>query len=740
MEGAAVVEDHSGSNGDRQEEAAVQVRGLEKRYGKERAVGGVDLDVPRGQILGLVGPDGAGKSSLLRCVAGVLRHDGGQIRVMGTTIDSDRSAEAVKSRLGWMPQGLGNNLYRELSVEENIDYFANLRSLPRDELKPRKQRLLEVTRLTSVIHRTVKNLSGGMKQKLALICILIHYPELLVLDEPTTGVDPLSRRDFWSILTQLVAERSMTTLVSTAYMDEASYFARLALMVDGTILRHGNREDVISEVRETKVGVRTGEQLAALNRLKKQFSHVQIMGSEVHVLAPGDDTADARRQVEKTLEGMDVQQTRTLPTDLEDAMVTLMCGRSKRGDAEQDGEQDGPQDERNNHWAARLLRTVFPQRPTEPEAATDLAELIGEKERPKGQVDEEVAVEANGLIRQFGDFRAVDDVTFTIAPGQIFGLLGPNGAGKTTVIKMLTGLVPPSGGTGRVAGADIHGVPLHVKQRIGYMAQTFSLYPDLSVLENVALYASVYRVPRRELRQRCRWVLQLARLTGMANKRTNDVPMGARQRMALGCALVHRPQVVFLDEPTSGVDPVGRRQFWEILVRLARQWQVAILVTTHFMSEAEHCDHLGLMHNGALIAMGTPEQLRKDVVNEAGTPLLVETDEPLHALDIVREAGFDDVVLQGRNVRLLSRDQQHDEKRIRQALDEAGIRVTGTGQGEVTVQDVFVHHVSTIREITDAPSAPSPCPLPRWAREHRTVISRTVLTESNNDATTDDPE
>jgi ABC-type multidrug transport system ATPase subunit len=692
VEGAAVVEDPSGSRGHEQQEAVVQVRGLEKWYGKECAVGGVDLDVPRGQILGLVGPDGAGKSSLLRCVAGVLRHDGGHIRVMGNTIDSDRSAEAVKSRLGWMPQGLGNNLYRELSVEENIDYFANLRSIPRDELKQRKRRLLEVTRLKPFTDRTVKHLSGGMKQKLALICILIHYPELLVLDEPTTGIDPLSRRDFWSILTHLVAERSMTALVSTAYMDEASYFARLALMVDSTILRHGNREDVISEVQETKVSVRTGQQLTALNRLKKQFSHVQIRGAELHVLAPSDDPADARRCVQKTLEGMDVQQIRTLPTDLEDAMVTLMGGRSAREDS--DEPQDRPKDAGNDHWPARLLRAVFPQRRTQPEAATDLAELIGDEERPKRQVDDDVAVEASGLTCQFGDFRAVDDVTFTIAPGHIFGLLGPNGAGKTTVIKMLTGLVPPTGGTGRVAGADIQGVPLHVKQRIGYMAQTFSLYPDLSVLENVSLYANVYRVPRRELRQRCQWVLQLASLTRMAHKRTNDVPTGARQRMALGCALVHRPQVVFLDEPTSGVDPVGRRQFWEILVRLARQWQVAILVTTHYMSEAEHCDHLGLMHDGALIALGTPEQLRKDVAAEAGTPLLVETEDPLRALDIVREAGFGDVVLQGRKVRLLARDQQHDERRIRQTLDEAGIRVIGMGEADVTVQDVFVHHVT----------------------------------------------
>ncbi|TVS17733.1 MAG: ABC transporter ATP-binding protein [Planctomycetaceae bacterium] len=689
-----MVEEQPKSNDDGQAEAVVRVRGLEKWYGKEHAVGGVDLDVPRGQILGLVGPDGAGKSSLLRCVAGVLQHDGGHIHVMGSTIDSDRSAESIKSRLGWMPQGLGNNLYRELSVEENVDYFANLRSLPPDELKQRKRRLLEVTRLTPFTNRTVKQLSGGMKQKLALICILIHYPELLVLDEPTTGVDPLSRRDFWSILTQLVAERSMTTLVSTAYMDEASYFARLALMVDGTILRQGSREDVLSEVHETKVGIRTGEQMAALNRLKKQFRHVQIMGSELHVLVRGDDPADARRQVEETLEGMDVQEVRTLHADLEDALVTLICRRPEHETTNEDQEHDRPSSPPNDRWAVRLVRAVFPRRRTEPEPATELAELIGEQVPPERRVDEDGAVEASGLIRQFGDFRAVDDVSFSIAPGQIFGLLGPNGAGKTTVIKMLTGLLPPTGGSGRVAGADIHGVPLHVKQRIGYMAQTFSLYPDLSVLENVALYATVYRVPRRELRQRCRWVLQLAGLTGMAHKRTNAVPMGARQRMALGCALVHRPQVVFLDEPTSGVDPVGRRQFWEILVRLARQWRVAILVTTHYMSEAEHCDHLGLMHDGALIALGTPEQLRKDVASEAGTPLLVETDDPLAALDVLRRAGFDDVVLQGRSVRLLSRDHRHDEKQIRQPLDEAGIRVTEMSQGDVTVQDVFVHHVT----------------------------------------------
>ncbi len=616
-------------------ETVVQVRGLVKSYGRERAVDGIDLDVHRGRIVGLIGPDGAGKSSLLRCVSGVLRHDRGEITVLGTRVDSDRAADAVKDRLGWMPQGLGNNLYRELSITENIDYFARLRSVPKDDLAERKEQLLGVTQLDGFQDRAVKNLSGGMKQKLALICTLIHFPELLILDEPTTGVDPVSRRDFWSILTELVGERSMTAMVSTAYMDEASYFERLALVVDGKVLQQGDREQVLSQVREVKVGIRTPDQLGALERLKRHFDQVEIMGTEIHALVPADDPSHARRQVEQALEGIDVEATRSLETDLEDVLVSLMRRRPDWDGAAEGEAPEEPSRAGRGGWAARVLRRLGLVS-HEPEAPTpnppDLAELIGEQTDVSEQSEDDVAVEARNLVCEFGDFRAVDDVSFSIPPGEIFGLLGPNGAGKTTVIKMLTGLLTPTGGTGSVAGADIHGVPLDVKQRIGYMAQTFSLYPDLKVRENIELYANVYRVPRAELRQRCRWVVQLAGLAGLEHKRTDALPMGARQRMALGCALVHRPQVVFLDEPTSGVDPLGRRQFWEILVRLARQWRVAILVTTHYMAEAEHCDQLGLMHQGALVALGSPDQLRHEMERNVGTPLLVETGDPLRAL------------------------------------------------------------------------------------------------------------
>ncbi len=708
MEKAAVVDRSPRSENPGQEEPAVRVRGLTKSYGRERAVAGVDLDAHRGRILGLIGPDGAGKSSLLRCVSGVLQYDGGETTVLGTKIDSARAAEAVKARLGWMSQGLGNNLYRELSVEENIDFSARLRSLPWAELRERKQHLLDVTRLTDFKGRAIKHLSGGMKQKVALICTVIHFPELLILDEPTTGVDPVSRRDFWSTLTQLVAERSMTAVISTAYLDEASYFDRLALLVDGRILQQGGRDQVLAEIDELKVGVRTQHQLPALERLKEQFSHVAIMGTEIHVLVETDSPSEAERRVEESLAGIEVQEVLSLPIDLEDVLVTLMHRRVPPA-APGEGETEERQPPREPQgWGARLLRLVSRRRGAPPAASADLAELIGERSDVPPRTEEEAAVEARGLVCQFGDFRAVDDVSFSIPPGEIFGLLGPNGAGKTTVIKMLTGLLSPTAGGGSVAGADIHGVPLEVKQRIGYMAQTFSLYPDLTVRENIELYANVYRVPRHDLRGRCRWVVELAGLAGMEHKRTDALPMGARQRMALGCALVHRPQVVFLDEPTSGVDPPGRRQFWEILVRLARQWQVAILVTTHYMGEAEHCDHLGLMHEGALIARGSPAELRQELEARAGAPLLVETDDPVRALTALQEAGYSDAVLQGRSARLLSRDHQHDEQRIRRELESAGADVVQVRSGSVTVQDVFVHHVTAPHE--ESPSRESASP------------------------------
>lgn len=492
----------------------VRVHGLVKRYGTRDAVRGVDLELARGEVYGVIGPDGAGKSSLLKAVAGVLTFDEGEVEVFGVTIDSERAAERIKGRLGLMPQGLGLHLYPELSVEENIDFFARVRLVAERDLERRKRRLLEITRLGPFRDRPMTQLSGGMKQKLGLACTLIHQPELVVLDEPTTGVDPLSRRDFWTMLWELLRDARTTALISTAYMDEATRFDRVSLMFDGRIVAN-------------------------------------MTADELH-------RADV---------------------PLEETFIAVL---------------------RRLDLADRRLEPVKPA----PARAEHRVNAVG--------------IEAVDLTRAFGRFVAVDHVSFRVRRGEIFGLVGPNGAGKSTVIKMLTGILAPSAGTARVAGVDLRVARHAVKQRIGYMSQVFSLYRDLSVVENIRLYAGIYGLDGPTTRERVDWILGMARLEGREDTRTEDLPMGLRQRLALGCALVHRPEILFLDEPTSGVDPIGRRGFWDILFRLAREDGVAILVTTHYMTEVEQCDRVGLMYNGRLVADASPEALQRQVATELG--------------------------------------------------------------------------------------------------------------------------
>ena len=491
----------------------VRVRNLAKQYGRRPAIRGASLDVARGEIYGVIGPDGAGKSSLLKAVAGVLTFNSGEIDVFGIRISSERDAERIKGRLGLMPQGLGLHLYPELSVEENIDFFAHVRLVDERSLQARKARLLAITRLAPFRDRPMKQLSGGMKQKLGLICTLIHEPELIILDEPTTGVDPLSRRDFWSLVSELVRGAQTTALVSTAYMDEARRFDRVALMFDGRLV-------------------------------------AELAGRD---LARAD-------------------------TPLEDTFIEVL--------------------HQLNLAEPRLEPVAIPPRPRAPAG---------------------MAIEAVDLTRAFGTFVAVDRITFRVRPGEIFGLVGPNGAGKSTAIKMLTGILPPSGGTARIGGVDIRTARQTVKQRIGYMSQVFSLYRDLSVVENIRLYAGIYGLDGRTTRERLGWIVAMAGLEGREDARTEELSTGLRQRLALGCALVHRPDILFLDEPTSGVDPIGRRRFWDTLFRLTREDGVAVLLTTHYMSEVERCDRVGLMYAGHLVADASPGELRRQASEEAAT-------------------------------------------------------------------------------------------------------------------------
>lgn len=638
-------------------EQVVRVTGFVKRYGKTTAVQGVDLTVQRGEIYGLIGPDGAGKSSLMKSVAGVLSYEGGTVETFGITIDSESAAEAIKQRIGFLPQGLGLNLYPDLSVEENIDFFGRLRLVPEKDLSDRKTRLLAMTRLEKFRARAMRNLSGGMKQKLGLVCTLIHEPDLIILDEPTTGVDPVSRRDFWAILALLVQERRMTALVSTAYMDEAARFHRLSLLFEGRVLATGLPTDLHGLAPGSLVTVEASPQIEALARLTAHFPQTEAIGPALRTFVSKAEPSAAREQVNRCLDGLSIGNIRAGEPEIEDVFVALVRQQN--------------------------MATALP--PALPATGT-----VAHRN--------EIAMEAKELVRDFGSFRAVDHVSFQVKQGTIFGLLGANGAGKTTVIKMLTGLLPPSAGQGWVAGADMRTAGSLIKERIGYMSQAFSLYLDLTVVENIRLFAGIYGLSRTETEERLRWIVEMAGLDGYEVALVSRLPMGVRQRLALGCALVHRPRVLFLDEPTSGVDPIGRRRFWEILLRLAREEGVAILITTHYMGEAEHCDELALMFAGRIVSAGSPREMKQAVEQQIGRLIELVTDRPTDALAALAKAGVPNASLFGARVHVLSLQPDQAVPRMRDILAVHRIELRAVTFPPLSLEDVFVQRIMALEQ------------------------------------------
>ncbi|MCA3021881.1 MAG: ABC transporter ATP-binding protein [Rhodocyclaceae bacterium] len=657
------------------------------------AVDDVSLKVDRGRLYGLIGADGAGKSSLMKMVAGVLAHDCGTVEVFGVRIDSERAAERVKARLGFMPQGLGLNLYPELSVEENIDFFARLRQVSAAELAPRKQQLLEMTRLAAFRTRAAKNLSGGMKQKLGLVCTLIHAPELIVLDEPTTGVDPVSRRDFWAILAQLIDGQRLTALVSTAYLDEASRFDRLALMHVGRVLAEGEPAELVAAA-----GLRVAQvqaEPAALARLAAHFAQTEQTVGAGRVVVTADDDESAVAAVRAAL-GSDehpVPKIVITPPDLEDLFVARLQALDGTATIRPAPDADG-RFERN--------RDQRPERAdVEASVGTRNATPVPAPDHNGGTH----AIDAQSLTRDFGGFRAVDRASFIVRYGEIFGLLGANGAGKTTAIKMLTGILPPSAGIGRVAGADMRQAGQAIKERIGYMSQAFSLYTDLTVMENLLLFAGIYGLTREQARSRAQWAVALGDLHGHEREPAGRLPMGLRQRLALGCALLHQPRVLFLDEPTSGVDPIGRRRFWDTLRRLAREQGVAILLTTHYMAEADLCDRIALMFAGRVVADATPTQLKAELTAERGQLLEVSAEPPLAALAALRAGGFAEAVLHGRRLHVLAHNAAEAGTRIGAALAAAGLAAARIAPQTLTMEDVFIHRVLALEAAAQAQAA-----------------------------------
>ena len=630
----------------------IRVAGLHKRYarGKVHAVRGVSFDVHRGRVLGLIGPDGAGKTSIIQILAGVLSADDGRAGIAG--IDVRRQPERVKPLIGYMPQGLGLNLYDSLSVAENIEFFRALRQVPEAAYRENRARLLAMTRLEPFLDRPAGKLSGGMRQKLALICTLIHLPDILLLDEPTTGVDPLSRRDFWTIIHDLVTRRAVTVLLSTAYMDEAERCHHVLLMHQGEVIAEGAPDALAAALpgRLVAIGGARPQNVARAAAGWPEAESVALYGAETHVLLR-DPATDVGARL--TAAGLTGAQVHDIPANLEDVFVHRLVERQTTAAAE----------------SARLTAAVS-NRDTESAAP----------------------VRTQELTRRFDHFVAVDRVSLDVQAGEIFGLLGPNGAGKTTLLKMLCGLLAPSNGQATVTGLDLAQPAARqlLRGRIGYMSQRFSLYRDLAVSANLELYAGLYSLPRAQRRARIQTLLAELRLADFAERRTQA--LGLRQRLALAAALLHEPHLLFLDEPTSGVDPVARRQFWDIVHGLAREQGITVLVSTHYMDEAEHCDRLALMHQGRLAGMGSPAEL-KARATRAGGPAVVVTARAFERAYPLLSEHFPGAMLYGRRVQWQSREAGADMTTAETLLRDAGVEAMVSVQ-PLTMEETFIYFIA----------------------------------------------
>jgi ribosome-dependent ATPase len=493
--------------------SVARVRDVDLFYGKTHALRNVTLDVPAGRMIGLIGPDGVGKSSLLSLLAGARVVPSGRIDVLGGNIADARHRQAVQPRIAYMPQGLGKNLYPTLSVFENIDFFGRLFGHDKAERERRIDALLSRTGMSKFADRLAGKLSGGMKQKTSLCCSLIHDPDLLILDEPTTGVDPLSRRQFWELIDDIRRDRpGMSVVVATAYMEEAARFDWLVAMNDGNVLATGSPHELLRQ---------------------------------------------------------------TGAANLDAAFIALL-----------------PADARGDHHDV-----IIPERPAE--------------------ADGDIAIEADHVTVRFGDFTAVDDVSFRIRRGEIFGFLGSNGCGKTTTMKVLTGLLPASGGRAKLFGNEVDPKDIDVRRRVGYMSQAFSLYTELTVQQNLKLHAELFGMAADAIPDRIKALSARFELVDFMDKLPDAMPLGIRQRLSLAVALIHSPDILILDEPTSGVDPVARDAFWQILSDLSRNDNVTIFVSTHFMNEAELCDRISLMHAGRVLVSDTPASIIRS--RSAGT-------------------------------------------------------------------------------------------------------------------------
>ena len=625
-------------------ETVVEANSLSKSYGTLKAIDEISFEVRKGEIFGLIGADGAGKTTTFRIIGGVLGEGGGEIRVLGST------PREARPHVGYLTQPF--SLYQDLSVDENLNYAGGLREVSESDFSTRRGRYFKLFDLDRFTDRLAGRLSGGMKQKLALTCALIADPSVLLLDEPTTGVDPVTRRDFWDALTSL-ATGGMSIIVATPYLDEAERCHRVALMERGKIYDIDTPARFRSKMGITRLEVKVEPLARAEDVLAKspEAKDVQRFGDRLDVMAARPDAAEADLHRLAEANGLRVTEiVRSQPT-LENAFVGQL--RKMRG-----------------------AHTVPPfPKPSPPLKQKDV--VIGAKD----------------LNKRFGSFQAVKNFQLEVRNGDIYGLLGANGAGKTTSIKIICGLIDPTSGSVTLLGKSKDLRSAEVRSRIGYMSQKFALYDDLTIGENLDFYARLYGVDESVREERKKWVLDAAELKGEEGMLTKSLPGGWKQRVAFGAAVMHEPEAIFLDEPTSGVDPLARRDMWRMINQFADRG-AGIVVVTHYLEEAEQCNRLGFMVAGEIIAQGSPSEVK---ANMKGSLYEIEVDHPDRALGALKKKfGASRVSLFGDRLHLVT---ENDEQK-RQAevvLQEAGVHITSKKPIPFSLEDVFISLIESRR-------------------------------------------
>ena len=566
------------------EETIVEAKGLVKRFAPKgappvTALSGIDISLQTGCLTAVIGPDGAGKTTLMRLIAGLLSPTSGELRVLDMEVQGHE--QEVQNRLSYMPQKFG--LYEDLTIAENMTLYANLHGVPEETRKTRFPHLLEMTGLTKFTERLAGKLSGGMKQKLGLACTLVRSPDLLLLDEPTVGVDPLSRRELWDILQKLSREERLSIFVSTAYMDEAELCRRVYVMNHGRILATGSPEELRGLARGRCYRMTPPE---GLPMRVLQGALLDDKDAVVDAVPDRGTVHFIRREnvAEDKIRGLAPFPFAPSEEQLEDGFMCLL-----RED-----------EEKNAEGKAEDL---------------DLAPLDIHGNHTLGS---DIDIEVRELVRKFGDFTAVDKTSFEVRRGEVFGLLGPNGAGKTTTFRMLCGLLPLTSGHLSVAGVNLRDARTEARANIGYVAQKFSLYGNLTVEQNLSFFGGAYGLSRKDIARRLEETLQEFHLEEYRRTAAESLPGGYKQRLSMAAALLHKPKILFLDEPTSGIDPLARRDFWRQITDLSVKG-TTIIVTTHFMEEAEYCDRIMIQDQGKLLAIGTPADLRAQYGDESST-------------------------------------------------------------------------------------------------------------------------